>query len=100
MTGSTRKTTGTIIAISLRPPASSSARLPGLADVGGLGPQHLGQRRAALDRDGDAVDEPGQRRQAGPVAMPLQRGDQRHPGAGLGEGPAELARTARRWRAG
>ena len=40
----------------------------GLADVGGLGVQDVGQRRAALDRDGDALGEPRDRRQ--PSARP------------------------------
>ena len=38
---------------------------PGLADVGGLGVQHVGQRRAALDRDRDALGEPRDQRQPG-----------------------------------
>ena len=68
VTGSTRKTTGTIIRISRRDACLDELTTAGLADVAGLRMEYVGQRRAALDGDRDTVREarddrhPGRRR--------------------------------------
>jgi hypothetical protein len=48
--GSTRKTTGIIMAISFTPPALEPPAA-GLPDIRVLGAENLGQGHAALDRD-------------------------------------------------
>ena len=60
------------------------------ADVGGLGAQHVGERRAALDRHRHAVHEARQRLQAGAVPGGGEGGDERCAGAGLGQDLVEL----------
>lgn len=67
----------------------TSAQLP---DVLGLRAQHLGQGCAALHGHRDAVDEPGQRRQARTGGQPLQGLHQAGAGAGGRERAAQLHR--------
>ena len=102
--GSTRKTTGTIIAISFLPPLplprGSVIRLrftvlhqvpPALlADVLGLCAQDVSQWGAALDGDDDAVDEPRKGGEAGAVGQALQRRREVGAGAGVAETAAEF----------
>ena len=61
----------------------------GLADVGGLGVQHVGQRGAALDRDRDAL-----RRTARPRGSPVRRG-QRVEGAARPASPVRTSASTR-----
>ena len=59
-------------------------------NVGGLSPQHIGQRRAAFDGDGHAVEESGQRLEPGAVPQVGERGEERSAGAGFGEHAGQL----------
>ena len=76
---------------------------PGLADVGGLRVQHVGQRRAALDGDRDALGEAGDERQPGRRGHPVEGGADRLAGADRrrapeprsGESSPPLRRTTR-----
>ena len=74
----------------MRAAVSISSRRAGLADVGGLGVQHVGQRGAALDRDRDALGEPGDQRQPGAGGQPVEGRRDRLAGADVGEHPAQV----------
>ena len=84
VTGSTRKTTGTIMAISLRPPASSSRRLPASRTSAAWARSTSASGVPRSIGDEQPVDEPGQRVQDVRSASLLQRVEQRRAGAGLG----------------
>ena len=92
VTGKTRKTTGTSIAISLRPPASSRARRP----ISRTSVAWARRTSASGVPRSTAIAMPStkraKRRQRGARRHPLERGHDGCTGAGIGKSAAELAR--------
>jgi hypothetical protein len=64
----------------------------GLADIGCLGVQHVGQRGAPLDRDGHTLGEPGDQWQAARASQAVEGLSDRFTRAHSGQHHAEVAR--------